>query len=99
LCGGTRLASMTSLRGLDDVYAGYFVFSDIRFKSDGWFKLRFDMYEMVLGSSNIDQLGESCNVETVKSDPVRVFSPRSFPGIQPPTELTRMISDQGTKYR
>ncbi|KAI8868914.1 hypothetical protein GQ42DRAFT_106248, partial [Ramicandelaber brevisporus] len=90
---GTKVSTMNRLRGLDNDYGGYFVFPDINFTSDGWFKLNFTLYELYGG------LGAAQLLAAVSSEPFQVFSPRTFPGMDPPTALHRMFSDQGIKFR
>ncbi|KAI7867011.1 velvet factor-domain-containing protein [Spinellus fusiger] len=88
---GSMVQSLHKLKDIDDKEGGFFVFADISVRLEGFFKLRFTMFE--IEGENVHRI---CSV---LSDTFQVYSPKTFPGMSESTFLTRSFSDQGVRIR
>ncbi|ORY99223.1 velvet factor-domain-containing protein [Syncephalastrum racemosum] len=94
---GTRTMAGTvvqSLHRLKDDYGqegAFAVFSDINIRVEGWFKLKFTLFDII--GAHVQRL---CSVTSAL---FQVFSPKVFPGMSESTSLTRCFADQGVRIR
>ncbi|KAI7899594.1 velvet factor, partial [Cokeromyces recurvatus] len=88
---GTVVQSLYKLKDHDNTEGGYFIFSDISVRLEGFYRLKFTLYE--IEGIYVNRL---CSVI---SDIFQVYSPKSFPGMSESTLLTRSFSDQGVRIR
>ncbi|KAH8549875.1 velvet factor-domain-containing protein [Umbelopsis sp. PMI_123] len=88
---GTVVQSLHKLKDLDGTDGGFFLFSDISVRVEGYFRLRFTLFEIV-GTRVVRRT-------STLSDVFQVYSPKLFPGMAESTLLTRHLSDQGMRIR
>ncbi|CAO3667239.1 unnamed protein product [Umbelopsis ramanniana] len=88
---GTVVQSLHKLKDLDGSDGGFFLFSDISVRVEGYFRLRFTLFEIV-GTRVV-------RLTSTLSDVFQVYSPKLFPGMAESTLLTRHLSDQGMRIR
>ncbi|KAG2205094.1 hypothetical protein INT47_002188 [Mucor saturninus] len=88
---GTVVQSLHKLKDVDNTDGGFFIFSDISIRLEGFYRLKFTLYE-------IDGffVKRMCSIV---SNVFQVYSPKSFPGMSESTFLTRSFSDQGVRIR
>ncbi|KAL2873456.1 hypothetical protein SGCOL_011402 [Colletotrichum sp. CLE4] len=89
LVGST--ASLQKYKSIEGKDEGYFVFPDLSVKMEGFFKLRFALYNM--------KGGEVYFMTEMESHGFQVHTARSYPGMSSSTDLTRHLSDQGCRLR
>ncbi|KAH8925208.1 hypothetical protein BT69DRAFT_1216793 [Atractiella rhizophila] len=70
-----------------------FVFNDLAVRTEGTFTLRFTVLDL---NSKMDS-PVSPPLAREFSHPFRVYSPKSFPGMQTSTQLTKALAKQGVK--
>ncbi|KAK9452109.1 velvet factor-domain-containing protein [Limtongia smithiae] len=70
----------------------YFLFRDLSVRQEGSYRLTFSLFEIC------EDVGAIWRAETV-SDPLTVYSPKRFPGLDVSSALTREIASQGGKVR
>ncbi|KAI7872058.1 velvet factor-domain-containing protein [Spinellus fusiger] len=88
---GQMVQSLHKLKDVDNKDGGFFVFADISVRLEGFYKLKFTLFEM-----------KGCIVHrlsSVMSETFQVYSPKAFPGMSESTFLTRSFSDQGVRVR
>lgn len=99
--------------------AAYFIFPDLSVRHEGFYNLKFDLFEQTKRVADMDE-GVTVNPAQqstfekplpgkehesmvnrgcIISDPFQVFSAKKFPGLQPSTELSKVIADQGCRVR
>ncbi|KAI9279132.1 velvet factor-domain-containing protein [Sporodiniella umbellata] len=88
---GAVVQSLHKLKDLRNNDCGFFVFSDISVRLEGFFRLKFTLFCME--GESVRQL---CSTQ---SNIFCVYSPKSFPGMSESTELTKCLSDQGVRIR
>ncbi|KAI9028277.1 velvet factor-domain-containing protein [Phycomyces nitens] len=88
---GQMVQSLHKLKDVDNKDGGFFVFADISVRLEGFYKLKFTLFEMK--GSLVHRLS------SVMSKTFQVYSPKSFPGMSESTFLTRSFSDQGVRVR
>ncbi|KAG1086271.1 hypothetical protein G6F42_021058 [Rhizopus arrhizus] len=88
---GTVVQSLHKLKDHDNTDGGFFIFSDISVRLEGYYRLKFTLYE--IEGPIVNRL---CSIV---SDVFQVYSPKSFPGMSESTFLTRSFSDQGVRIR
>ncbi|KAK4515584.1 uncharacterized protein ATC70_010535 [Mucor velutinosus] len=88
---GTVVQSLHKLKDHDNTDGGFFIFSDISVRLEGYYRLKFTLYE--IDGPLVNRL---CSIV---SDVFQVYSPKSFPGMSESTFLTRSFSDQGVRIR
>lgn len=90
--------------------AVFFTFGDLSVRSEGLYKLRFNLYEvpfcqhltdivMDTGNKPTSELGFAFGRAEVHSNTFEVFSAKKFPGLAESTLLSRTLSEQGCKVR
>lgn len=95
--------------------AGYFIFPDLSVRHEGWYRLKFSLFEQIKHSSDADvdrpftgPEGSSkqvlnhesmANRMEVQSTPFQVFSAKKFPGLSQSTDLSKVVADQGCRVR
>ncbi|ORX53062.1 hypothetical protein DM01DRAFT_190112 [Hesseltinella vesiculosa] len=80
--------SLHKLKGANSQEGAYFVFSDISVRLEGFFRLKFTLFEI----SGLRMRRRN----SVLSNVFQVFSPKTFPES---TELTQFLSKQGLHIR
>ncbi|KAF9344977.1 hypothetical protein BGX26_003681 [Mortierella sp. AD094] len=88
---GTVVSSLNRLKDVDNSDGGFFVFGDMSARIEGRFRLRFTLLELIEG--------EVVHVMTTLSNPMTVYSSKTFPGMSESTFLSRSFSDQGVRIR
>ncbi|CAO3620700.1 unnamed protein product [Mucor hiemalis] len=88
---GTVVQSLHKLKDVDNTDGGFFIFSDISVRLEGFYRLKFTLYEI-----EGQYVNRMCSII---SDIFQVYSPKSFPGMSESTFLTRSFSDQGVRIR
>lgn len=90
--------------------AVFFTFGDLSVRSEGLYKLKFNLYEvpfcqhtnsviMDAGDNQTGELGSAFGRAQVESNIFEVFSAKKFPGLAESTSLSRTLSEQGCKVR
>jgi len=90
--------------------AVFFTFGDLSVRSEGLYKLRFNLYEvpfcqhltdivMDTGNKPTSELGFAFGRAEVHSNTFEVFSAKKFPGLAESTLLSRTLSEQGCRVR
>ena len=86
---------MSSLHKVKDITnnadVAFFVFGDLSVKLEGYFKLKFTLFEV--------QGKEVAYITDVTSQAFPVYNTKTWPGMGESTPLTRMLSDQGIRLR
>ncbi|KAL0082107.1 velvet factor-domain-containing protein [Phycomyces blakesleeanus] len=88
---GSTVSSLYRLRDVDNTDGGFFVFGDLAVKKDGYYRLQFNLFEIMDGTVQ--------NRKTMLSEVFVVHLPKKFPGAIEATFLSRTFSDQGVKMR
>ncbi|KAG2229720.1 hypothetical protein INT48_006425 [Thamnidium elegans] len=88
---GSTVSSLYRLRDIDNTDGGFFVFGDLAVKKQGYFKLQFNLFEL------IDEKVE--NRKVVYSNEFWVYTNKLYPGPIESTFLSRTFADQGIKMR
>ncbi|KAK3819615.1 MAG: velvet factor, partial [Benniella sp.] len=88
---GTVVSSLNRLKDVDNTDGGFFVFGDVSVRTEGHFRLRLTLFELIEG--------EAVHVMTTLSSPFTAYPSRTFPGMSEPTFLSRSFSDQGVRIR
>ncbi|KAI8075360.1 velvet factor-domain-containing protein [Gilbertella persicaria] len=88
---GSMAQSLNKLRDTNNIEGAFFIFADISVRIEGTFRLKFTLF--CIQNDGVEQL---CH--TV-SEPFRVYSPKTFPGMSESTALTRSFSEQGVRVR
>jgi hypothetical protein len=95
--------------------AGYFIFPDLSVRHEGWYRLRFSLFESVKHYANADcdktpPKNEAAygnpdyslslsNRMEVQSQPFQVFSAKKFKGLGESTFLSKSLAEQGCRVR
>lgn len=95
--------------------AGYFIFPDLSVRHEGWYRLKFSLFEQIKHSSDADvdrpftgpeapgqqvlKHESMANRMEVQSTPFQVFSAKKFPGLSQSTDLSKVVADQGCRVR
>ncbi|TDZ31881.1 Spore development regulator VOSA [Colletotrichum spinosum] len=88
---GTTVSSLHKVKSMSGIEGGYFIFGDLSVKTEGFYRLRFSLYEL---------RGEDTYLVTsTTSLRFQVHTQRSWPGMKESTDLTRHLSDQGVRLR
>ncbi|KAE8138856.1 velvet factor-domain-containing protein [Aspergillus pseudotamarii] len=88
---GTLVSSLHRLKDQGNSDAGFFVFGDLSVKVEGYFRLKFTLFEMGKGIVT--------HLKSIMSDCFTVYRPKNFPGMADSTCLSRSFVDQGVKLR
>lgn len=91
ILGGTTVSSLHKLKDTNNQEGGFFIFGDLSVKVDGDYRLQFSTYE-IRGT-------EAVYIAKTVSEPFRVYTHKSWPGMDESTYLTRLFSDQGVRLR
>jgi hypothetical protein len=81
----------------------WFIFQDLSIRTEGTFRLRFDMFDLMpdFPFSAPPQEGPKAanppRVANVHSRPFKVWSAKKFPGVIETTQLSRAFAEQGIK--
>ena len=94
--------------------AGYFIFPDLSVRHEGWYRLKFSLFEQPRQAADADLDNpftddvdspypvphESMqNRAEVVSYPFQVFSAKKFPGLDQSTPTSKALADQGCRVR
>nr|ARH19412.1 VosA [Curvularia lunata] len=108
---GTLVSSLHRLKDVDNKDGAFFIFGDISIKVQGWYRLRFTLYELqptfitlpeLPGYQGIDpseMLGTYQCLGHAYSEKFQVVPPKDFKGLEESTYLSRAFSDQGVRLR
>lgn len=108
---GTLVSSLHRLKDIDNKDGAFFIFGDISIKVQGWYKLRFTLYELqptfislpdlpqYQAMDPCDMLGTYQCLGHATSDKFQVVLPKDFKGLEESTYLSRAFSDQGVRLR
>lgn len=104
---GVCVASAAYLEKPDK--AGYFIFPDLSVRHEGWYRLKFSLFEQMKSPGDADLGGPYDNQPSsptsmsnrmeVVSHPFQVFSAKKFPGLSQSTETSKVLADQGCRVR
>jgi hypothetical protein len=90
---GTLVSSPFVGRDENDIECCFFPFDDLSIRTVGAYRLKFSLMVLDLAKMGV---GNRVKVsDTVTSNVILVFNPKSFPGMRPSTELTRRLKSQG----
>ncbi|KAL5036359.1 hypothetical protein RTP6_003939 [Batrachochytrium dendrobatidis] len=88
---GSIVSSLYRLRDTDEKEGAFFVFPDLSVRSEGEYRLKFTLYEII---------GKDVYYCTsIISKPFSVHAAKRFTGMQVSTPLSRVFSKQGLKLR
>jgi hypothetical protein len=88
---GSVVSSLYHLKDIDNTDGGFFVFPDLSVRTEGIYRLKFSLFEIVSG--------KVYHCRSICSDPFIVYSAKRFPGMEESTFLSRSFADQGLKIR
>jgi hypothetical protein len=90
---GTLVSSPFVGRDEKDIECSFFPFDDLSIRTVGAYRLKFSLVVLDLAKMGV---GNRVKVaDTVTSNVILVFSPKTFPGMRPSTELTKRLKRQG----
>ncbi|KAK0540237.1 hypothetical protein OC835_000768 [Tilletia horrida] len=92
---GSAVASANVLKDLDDRVCIFFVLQDISVRTEGVYRIKLMFAD--LGLNGTVNRGISEALAETYTDAFVVYSPRKFPGMHDPTELSRKLVAQGVK--
>ncbi|KAJ2852113.1 hypothetical protein IWW36_000492 [Coemansia brasiliensis] len=90
---GSLVSSAYYVRDLDERPGCYFCFPDINVRRPGTYRLRFSLLQ--LPRTEREAVEPTSILGHVMSDPLRVFTPKEFPGVDESTPLTKKFAAQG----
>jgi hypothetical protein len=94
--------------------AAYFIFPDLSVRHEGWYRLKFSLFEQVKNALDADRGREFVDDRTsngplpheamanrmeVVSKPFQVFSAKKFPGLDQSTDVSQVLASQGCRVR
>ncbi|TFK99871.1 velvet factor-domain-containing protein [Pterulicium gracile] len=91
---GSVVSSLYHLRdaeSADNADVGFFVFPDLSVRTEGSYRLKLSLYEIVGNSVR--------HCKSIFSAPFYVFTAKKFPGMEESTPLSCSLADQGIKIR
>ncbi|KAJ1919465.1 hypothetical protein H4219_001935 [Mycoemilia scoparia] len=88
---GSVVSSLAHLKDIDGTEGAFFVFPDLSVRSEGSYRLKFSLFEIV------GNYVYFC--KAVTSEKFTVFSAKKFPGMEESTPLTKLFAEQGLKIR
>jgi hypothetical protein len=93
---GAAVTSANVLRDENDEYCIFFVLQDLSVRTEGVYRIRLVFTDLAQqdGDTNVNVSEALAEAYT---DPFTVFSPRRFPGMLEPTELSKKLAAQGIK--
>jgi hypothetical protein len=90
---GTLVSSPFVGRDENDIECCFFPFDDLSIRTVGSYRLKFSLVVLDLAKMGV---GNRVKVaDTVTSNVIIIFSPKTFPGMRPSTELTKRLKSQG----
>ncbi|KAL9940282.1 hypothetical protein V8E36_000987 [Tilletia maclaganii] len=92
---GSAVASANVLKDLDEKVCIFFVLQDISVRTEGIYRIKLMFAD--LGLNGTVNRGISEALAETYTDAFVVYSPRKFPGMHDPTELSRKLVSQGVK--
>ncbi|KAE8250911.1 hypothetical protein A4X13_0g4266 [Tilletia indica] len=92
---GSAVASANVLKDLDEKVCIFFVLQDISVRTEGVYRIKLMFAD--LGLNGTVNRGISEALAETYTDAFVVYSPRKFPGMHDPTELSRKLVAQGVK--
>ena len=94
--------------------AAYFIFPDLSVRHEGFYRLKFHLFEQIKGKEDFDPIpiasgtgivspnnpqDDMINRTFVYTPPFQVFSAKKFPGLEQSTNLSRDLAEQGCRVR
>ncbi|CAD6920944.1 unnamed protein product [Tilletia controversa] len=92
---GSAVASANVLKDMDEKVCIFFVLQDISVRTEGVYRIKLMFAD--LGLNGTVNRGISEALAETYTDAFVVYSPRKFPGMHDPTELSRKLVAQGVK--
>ncbi|KAJ3284854.1 hypothetical protein HDU79_007820 [Rhizoclosmatium sp. JEL0117] len=90
---GQLVTECCDLYDQNKVKGKFFVYNDLAIRSSGFYRLKFDLYQMN------EMFTGSPPLATLYSNVFQAFSPKSFPGLADPTPLSACFARQGIAIR
>jgi hypothetical protein len=88
---GTVVSSLHRLKDASNKEGAFFIFGDLYVKTEGKFRLQFNLYDI--------NEHDSTHINYAQSDIFTVYGTKSFSGMAESTPLTKALSDQGVRLR
>lgn len=86
--------------------AGYFIFPDLSVRHEGYYKLKFSLFETTKEEKDFDLEPADADLPPgvdwrmeIETTPFHVFSAKKFPGLMESTQLSKTVADQGCRVR
>ncbi|KAI8895965.1 velvet factor [Globomyces pollinis-pini] len=90
---GNTIAESRSLEDLSGVVGTFFIFPHLYIKKEGVYRLCFRLVR-IFSPDRVELLPESNLLDTIYSNPFRVYTPRHYPGKSKPSMLMRFLAKQ-----
>ncbi|PWN42017.1 hypothetical protein IE81DRAFT_144873 [Ceraceosorus guamensis] len=94
---GASVASANVLKDERDHTCIFFVLQDLSVRTEGSYRLKLLFADLSSCRDGQSNEGVSTALAEVYTDPFTVYSPRRFPGMHDPTELSKKLAAQGVK--
>lgn len=91
---GAAVTSANVLRDEQDNYAIFFVLQDLSVRTEGIYRIRLMFTNLAQHDGQTNE-GVSEALAEAYTEPFSVYSPRRFPGMLEPTELSKKLASQG----
>lgn len=93
---GAAVTSANVLRDEDDQFCIFFVLQDLSVRTEGVYRIRLVFTDLAQQDGDTVE-GVSDALAEAYTDTFTVYSPRRFPGMLEPTELSKKLASQGVK--
>jgi Velvet factor len=93
---GAAVTSANVLRDEDDQFCIFFVLQDLSVRTEGVYRIRLIFTDLAQQDGDTVE-GVSDALAEAYTDTFTVYSPRRFPGMLEPTELSKKLASQGVK--
>lgn len=93
---GAAVTSANVLRDEDDQFCIFFVLQDLSVRTEGVYRIRLIFTDLAQQDGDTAE-GVSDALAEAYTDTFTVYSPRRFPGMLEPTELSKKLASQGVK--
>ncbi|PWN35643.1 uncharacterized protein FA14DRAFT_179008 [Meira miltonrushii] len=93
---GAAVTSANVLRDEEDQFCIFFVLQDLSVRTEGVYRIRLIFTDLAQQDGDTAE-GVSDALAEAYTDTFTVYSPRRFPGMLEPTELSKKLASQGVK--
>ncbi|UZJ55121.1 hypothetical protein CBS101457_004441 [Exobasidium rhododendri] len=93
---GAAVTSANVLKDEQDNYSIFFVLQDLSVRTEGIYRIRLMFTDLARMTGQTNE-GISDALAETYTEPFSVYSPRRFPGMLEPTELSKKLASQGIK--